>query len=129
MDNLNIIKIHLNFQMDKLTTDSERLGNISQFLCFISLTWLLGVSYPDRSDAIYKKMQEAKDRWETLKRKAQERKLGLDQSYNLHRFLADYRELCDWCKSMQVLISSSELAKDVAGAEALLGNIVSLDNI
>lgn len=66
-------------------------------------------------------MQEAKDRWQTLKRKAQERKQGLDRSYNLHRFLADYRELCDWCNSMKVLISSAELAKDVAGAEALLG--------
>lgn len=65
-------------------------------------------------------MQEAKNRWEALKRNAQERKEALNRSYNLHRFLADYRELCDWIKGMRVLIGASELAKDVAGAEALL---------
>lgn len=90
--------------MEKLSAESERLGH----------------TYTDRSNAIYDKMQEAKDRWEALKRNAQERKEGLQRSYNLHRFLADYREICDWIRGMRVLISASELAKDVAGAEALL---------
>lgn len=91
-------------QMEKLNGEADRLGQ----------------TYPDRSDAIHSKMQEARDRWDALKAKAKERKEGLDRSYNLHRFLADYRELCDWIRGMKALISASELAKDVAGAEALL---------
>jgi spectrin alpha len=94
----------LETKMEKLNSEADRLTQ----------------TYPDRSDTINGKMQEARDRWDALQRKARERKAGLDRSYNLHRFLADYRELCDWIRGMNVLISSSELAKDVAGAEALL---------
>src|SRR3954449_6969043 len=90
--------------MEKLINEAERLGHV----------------YPDRADVINGRKNEIKDRWETLKRNAQERKEGLNRSYNLHRFLADYRELCDWIKGMKALISANELAKDVAGAEALL---------
>lgn len=36
------------------------------------------------------------------------------------RFLADYRDLCSWINDMKAVISADELAKDVAGAEALL---------
>lgn len=90
--------------MDKLLSDSERLA----------------VAYPDRANAINENLQKARDHWETLIRNARERKEGLDRSYNLHRFLADYKELVEWIKGMKVLISASELAKDVAGAEALL---------
>jgi spectrin alpha len=92
--------------MEKINNDADRLGQ----------------TYPDRHKAIDGKMQEARDRWEALKNRAMERKHGLDRSYNLQRFLADYRELTDWIRSMQALISSSELARDVAGAEALLEN-------
>lgn len=90
--------------MDKLEKDANQLSH----------------SYPERSNAIQSKMQEAKDRWEDLKRKAHNRKDGLNRSYNLHRFLADYRELMEWIRGMKMLISSNELARDVAGAEALL---------
>lgn len=38
----------------------------------------------------------------------------------LFRFLADYRDLCSWINDMKAVISADELAKDVAGAEALL---------
>ena len=89
----------------------DKLGNEADCLCQI---------YPDQLQAISGKMNEAKERWEILKQKAQLRKEGLDRSYNRHRFLADYRELCEWMRGMKVLISSNELAKDVAGAEALL---------
>ena len=92
--------------MEKINTDAGRLGE----------------SYPDRARAIDEKTEEARQRWEALKRKAAERKRRLDHSYNLHRFLADYRELSDWTKGMSTLIAASELARDVAGAEALLEN-------
>ncbi|VDK46709.1 unnamed protein product, partial [Cylicostephanus goldi] len=80
----------------------------------------LSETHPDRADAIEAKMREAKGQWNALKRKAQARKEGLDRSLQLHRFLADYRDLCSWINDMKAVISADELAKDVAGAEALL---------
>uniref|UniRef100_A0AC34F2Y3 SH3 domain-containing protein n=1 Tax=Panagrolaimus sp. ES5 TaxID=591445 RepID=A0AC34F2Y3_9BILA len=91
-------------KMDKLERDADQLGH----------------QYPDRQDQIDSKLQEAQQRWADLLRQAQRRKEDLNRSYNLHRFLADYRELSDWVKGMKALISANELAKDVAGAEALL---------
>lgn len=55
-----------------------------------------------------------------MKAKAQNRKRKLDESYMLHRFLADFRDLISWIHEMKAVISADELAKDVAGAEALL---------
>ena len=49
-----------------------------------------------------------------------ERKSRLDDSYHLHRFLADFRDLMSWVSDMKAIISADDLAKDVAGAEALL---------
>ncbi|VDO46402.1 unnamed protein product, partial [Onchocerca flexuosa] len=94
----------LDAKMNSLSTEAERLAQV----------------HPDRADAIMAKMNEAKEQWEALKRKAQARKNGLDCSYSLHRFLADYRDLCSWINDMKAVISADELAKDVAGAEALL---------
>lgn len=56
--------------MTSLSTEAERLAQV----------------HSDRADAITAKMNEAKDQWAALKRKAQARKDGLDRSYNLHRF-------------------------------------------
>jgi len=50
----------------------------------------------------------------------QERKRRLDDSYFLHRFLSDFRDLVNWIHDMKAIIAADELAKDVAGAEALL---------
>lgn len=50
----------------------------------------------------------------------QERREKLEESYSLHRFLADFRDLVSWINDMKAIISADELAKDVAGAEALL---------
>ncbi|VDN25883.1 unnamed protein product [Gongylonema pulchrum] len=94
----------LDAKMNSLSNEAERLAQV----------------HPDRADAIMAKMNEAKEQWGALKRKAQARKDGLDRSYNLHRFLADYRDLCSWINDMKAVISADELAKDVAGAEALL---------
>ena len=44
----------------------------------------------------------------------------MDDSYHLHRFLSDFRDLMSWIQDMKNIISADELAKDVAGAEALL---------
>lgn len=76
--------------------------------------------HPDRADAIEVKKREALRIWEDLRRRAADRKAGLDRSYMLHRFFADYRDLMSWISDMKAIISADELARDVAGAEALL---------
>ncbi|PAV55545.1 hypothetical protein WR25_20353 [Diploscapter pachys] len=77
-------------------------------------------THPDRADAIKAKYNYTKAAWDALKKKADDRKRALDISYQLHRFLADHRDLTAWIGDMKAVIAADELAKDVAGAEALL---------
>jgi len=92
---------------DKVTT----LGQEAARLCGI---------HPDHADQIKAKHQEIVNNWERLIEKAKERKRRLDDSYFLHRFLSDFRDLVSWIHDMKAIIAADELAKDVAGAEALL---------
>ncbi|XP_012266103.2 spectrin alpha chain isoform X2 [Athalia rosae] len=81
---------------------------------------LAAIHQADHSQQIQSKRAEILQLWESLTAKAKERKSKLDESYYLHRFLADYRDLVSWMNDMRAIISADELAKDVAGAEALL---------
>ncbi|XP_034950894.1 spectrin alpha chain [Chelonus insularis] len=81
---------------------------------------LAAIHQADHSNQIRAKRAEILQSWESLTAKAKERRLKLDESYYLHRFLADYRDLVSWMNDMKAIISADELAKDVAGAEALL---------
>ncbi|XP_037044978.1 spectrin alpha chain isoform X3 [Bradysia coprophila] len=92
---------------DKVAT----LGAEAKRLCSI---------HADHSDQIREKHSEIAAYWQSLTAKAKERKEKLDESYFLHRFLADFRDLVSWINGMKAIISADELAKDVAGAEALL---------
>jgi spectrin alpha len=74
----------------------------------------------DGADEIRKKQEEIESHWAQLRDKAADRKARLDDSYNLHRFLSDYRDLISWINDTKSIITADELAKDVAGAEALL---------
>ncbi|CAK1548048.1 unnamed protein product [Leptosia nina] len=74
----------------------------------------------DHSSAIHSKRDEITTAWQRLVQKAQERRLALESSYALHRFLADYRDLMSWMSDIRALIAADDLAKDVPGAEALL---------
>ncbi len=94
----------LELKVQSLGVEADRLKNL----------------HPDRSDHIDAKRQEVLDFWEQLKEQAQNRKEQLDRSYALHRFYADYRDLLSWINEMKAVIAADELAKDVAGAEALL---------
>ncbi|RWS27338.1 hypothetical protein B4U80_10632, partial [Leptotrombidium deliense] len=76
--------------------------------------------HPLHGEAIKSKHAEIVGNWQSLKSKALSRKQLLDESYLLHRFLADHRDLISWIHDMKAIISADELAKDVAGAEALL---------
>ncbi|XP_067134094.1 spectrin alpha chain-like isoform X2 [Centruroides vittatus] len=76
--------------------------------------------HPDHADQIQSINSEITSNWDMLKKKAQERRQSLDDSHLLHRFLADFRDLLSWIHDMKGIISADDLAKDVAGAEALL---------
>jgi spectrin alpha len=92
---------------DKVST----LGQEAERLCQI---------HPDHGQQIQQKHEEIVSNWEMLVEKAKDRKTKLDDSYSLHRFLAEFRDLISWINDMKSIISADELAKDVAGAEALL---------
>lgn len=77
-------------------------------------------THPESAETIYSKQKEINQEWSQLQRKANERKEKLLDSYDLQRFLSDYRDLMGWINSMMSLVSSDELATDVTGAEALL---------
>ncbi|XP_014210997.1 spectrin alpha chain isoform X2 [Copidosoma floridanum] len=81
---------------------------------------LAGIHQPEHSQQIQSKRAEILQSWEGLTARAKERRSRLDESYCLHRFLSDYSDLVSWMKNMRAIISADELAKDVAGAEALL---------
>ena len=76
--------------------------------------------HPESSQIIYEKQTEINEEWTQLNSKAMLRKEKLLDSYDLQRFLSDYRDLMSWISSMKGLIESDELATDVTGAEALL---------
>lgn len=77
-------------------------------------------THPDQAESIYEHQTEINQMWNSLTIKADARKGKLLDSYDLQRFLSDYRDLTSWINSMMTLVSSDELAKDVTGAEALL---------
>lgn len=76
--------------------------------------------HPDHAAQIDQKLEELSRRWTALRSKATHRKQRLDDSYHVHRFLSDYRDLVAWITDMKGVIKGDELAKDVPGAEALL---------
>lgn len=77
-------------------------------------------THPESRDNTYMKQREINEEWTQLTLKANSRKEKLLDSYDLQRFLSDYRDLMSWINSMMGLVSSDELASDVTGAEALL---------
>lgn len=76
-------------------------------------------SHPETAEQTYAKQKEINEEWAQLCTKANSRKEKLLDSYDLQRFLSDYRDLMAWINSMMGLVSSEELANDVTGAEAL----------
>ena len=77
-------------------------------------------NHPESTEVIIEKQKEIHEEWKQLQAKALLRKEKLLDSYDLQRFLSDYRDLMSWISSMKGLIASDELATDVTGAEALL---------
>ncbi|KAF5925525.1 hypothetical protein HPG69_001972 [Diceros bicornis minor] len=81
----------------------------------------LGQLHPAAQEGLAKQLAEVQDDWATLDAKAQERGRQLEQAAQGHTFLGRCRELLAWAQERQALMSSEELARDMAGAEWLLG--------
>ncbi|CAB4055755.1 SPTA [Lepeophtheirus salmonis] len=80
----------------------------------------LMTTHSESAEVIQEKKKEIYEEWTQLIAKAGKRKDKLLDSYDLQRFLSDYRDLMSWINSMKSLIANDELASDVTGAEALL---------
>ncbi|KAL3092944.1 hypothetical protein niasHS_004971 [Heterodera schachtii] len=68
-----------------LESKCDELGTETNRLCQL---------YPEKSEDIAAKVDEARGRWEALKLSAER-----------HRFMADYRELIEWTKGIQFFVS------------------------
>jgi len=77
-------------------------------------------THPDQAEAIYQKQIKIQNAWTELTQKADARKAKLLDSFDYQSYMANFRDLNSWIKSMVSQVSSEELAKDVPGAEALL---------
>lgn len=66
------------------------------------------------------KKSEIESAWNELKKRSSERQRHLYESFKLHKFLSDYKDLISWVEVIKTIINSDDLAKDVAGAEILL---------
>lgn len=78
----------------------------------------LAEMHPDAKDTIHGKHQALLAAWEKLKSQSAQRRSKLEESFKLHRFLTDWRDLMLWMADLKSLIEADDLAKDVAGAEA-----------
>ncbi|XP_051492286.1 spectrin alpha chain, non-erythrocytic 1 isoform X3 [Apus apus] len=77
-------------------------------------------SHPEAAEDLQEKCTELNQAWNSLGKRADQRKEKLGDSHDLQRFLSDFRDLMSWINGIRGLVSSDELAKDVTGAEALL---------
>nr|WAW84869.1 spectrin alpha chain [Halisarca dujardinii] len=77
-------------------------------------------SQPTSLRLIKSKEKEVNEAWASLKAKSGQRKVRLEDAGDLQRLGSNYRDIMGWLNSMSALVSSDELPKDVANAEALL---------
>lgn len=77
-------------------------------------------TFPDARDHIEVKKEEAIEAWSELVEKSQQRKEKLAQAEQLQAYFDEYRDLMAWINEMLAKITAPDLAKDVAGAEALI---------
>ncbi|CAH3114647.1 unnamed protein product [Porites lobata] len=77
-------------------------------------------SHPNAAQDIEWKRHELEEAWASLREQAAARKGKLRDSYDYFNFLNEFRDLMSWINGIMALVTSDELAKDVASAEALL---------
>uniref|UniRef100_A0A182PG07 Spectrin beta chain n=1 Tax=Anopheles epiroticus TaxID=199890 RepID=A0A182PG07_9DIPT len=83
----------------------------------------LAETYPDAKEHVEVKRDETIEVWSDLKERTVQRKEKLMQAEQLQAYFDEYRDLMAWINEMLAKITAPDLAKDVAGAEALIGKI------
>ncbi|XP_055376264.1 spectrin beta chain, non-erythrocytic 1 isoform X2 [Condylostylus longicornis] len=83
----------------------------------------LGEQYPDAKEHIEVKKEETVEAWQDLSEKVELRKNKLHQTEQLQSYFDEYRELIAWINEMLAKITAPDLARTVAGAEALLASV------
>lgn len=66
------------------------------------------------------KIQILNDKWNSLIDKANQRKIDLDNSYQVHQYFFDADEAETWMKEKEPLVKNSDYGKDEDSTEALL---------
>ncbi|CAD5123350.1 DgyrCDS11708 [Dimorphilus gyrociliatus] len=74
----------------------------------------------DAQEVVKAKHESLLTAWNALLSCAKERRKKLLQAENVQLYLDDYRELRAWLGEMEAIMSTDELAKDLASADALL---------
>ncbi|KAI1232093.1 hypothetical protein IHE44_0007149 [Lamprotornis superbus] len=99
---------------------SQLLGSAHEVNSLGETAQRLIQSHPESAEDLQEKCTELNQAWNSLGKRADQRKEKLGDSHDLQRFLSDFRDLMSWINGIRGLVSSDELAKDVTGAEALL---------
>ncbi|XP_023313664.1 spectrin beta chain, non-erythrocytic 1 isoform X1 [Trichogramma pretiosum] len=76
--------------------------------------------FPDATEHIAVKHEQVDEAWNELLEKAAQRKSKLEQAEQLQAYFDEYRDLISWINEMLAKVTAPELARDVAGAEALI---------
>uniref|UniRef100_A0A8C8E5P8 Spectrin alpha chain, non-erythrocytic 1 n=1 Tax=Otus sunia TaxID=257818 RepID=A0A8C8E5P8_9STRI len=77
-------------------------------------------SHPESAEDLQEKCTELNQAWNSLGKRADQRKEKLGDSHDLKGLFFLFWDLMSWINGIRGLVSSDELAKDVTGAEALL---------
>ncbi|XP_065083239.1 spectrin beta chain, non-erythrocytic 1 isoform X3 [Ochlerotatus camptorhynchus] len=111
-----LVRTHESFEAE-LCAIKEQLESV------VTEAQKLGDTFPDAKEHIEVKRDETIEVWSELKEKTIQRKEKLMQAEQLQAYFDEYRDLMAWINEMLAQITAPELAKDVAGAEALIGKI------
>ncbi|XP_058824690.1 spectrin beta chain, non-erythrocytic 1 isoform X6 [Topomyia yanbarensis] len=111
-----LVRTHESFEAE-LGAIKEQLESV------VSEAQKLGDTFPDAKEHIEVKRDETIEAWSELKEKTFQRREKLMQAEQLQAYFDEYRDLMAWINEMLAQITAPELAKDVAGAEALIGKI------
>ncbi|KAG5206556.1 hypothetical protein JEQ12_018129 [Ovis aries] len=80
----------------------------------------LGQLHPAAQEGLAKQLAGVQEAWATLNAEVREQDRQLEKAAEGHAFLGRCRELLAWATEKQALVSSEELAGDIAQAEGLL---------
>ncbi|XP_055611321.1 spectrin beta chain, non-erythrocytic 1-like isoform X3 [Uranotaenia lowii] len=111
-----LVRTHDSFEVE-LGAIKEQLESV------VTEAQKLGDTFPDAKEHIEVKRDEAIEVWSELKEKTVQRKEKLMQAEQLQAYFDEYRDLMAWINEMLAQITAPDLAKDVAGAEALIAKI------